>query len=687
MVHLADLPPDILALICRRSEALMLWKCGSRRLMSLLSRGGVTSISLIDHHSSSTSRFPRCLSSFLKLRDLTLDRGRSRLMNPEEGAKLLKSLSQSLERLDLTFELVQDCFTDFSVSFDVFADPDENMVSGEQIWSIKRAFPSLKTLSLDNGQYTIQNCSWTESDLEELPPTLTHLKLVPSIPFSARHLYSALPKKLETLELSQTYQVEPRLFKALPESITSLPRIYTSQREMIASYPPGLTSLMFDGGHLKNEAISLFSRFNNLIQLDISGTGWDLSLGNLDAEVELSIPFLSSLPRTLTTLELPSASENKKALLRLEDLKYLPEGLVSLGISILRLSDAEKAKKSCSTPLAVLPSLKTLSIQYWVDIDVLNRIPQSITRLTTNGAGNEPRTEGHLQTLVCPPFLRTLHSMQSLVNSKTSICYPRYLEHISIWSPEIWGSKEIEKLPRFLTILNLQDATITEEACEHLPSTLSSLTVGEFAKADDKNARFGIDGFGHYLREEYYWDHEEEAPKDERSEAQDHSDGEDNHHFFLPISITHLRVKREVSLHMLPESITALHIEKTLHYTSTLVPTLPSGLKALSLPFLDASHPGEARSLPRGLTKLNTTMFGQLGESDIDDLPKTLTHLQIEGKISDIAHDLHEVLPPNLDLNKCSPGISAFRLIQARQIRREPVVTPDPRVTARFLEQ
>lgn len=674
----------------------MLWKCGDSRLKHTLSRGGVTSVSLIDMHSSSTSRFPRCLSSFLKLRNLSIDRSSNRLMNPEEGAVLLQSLPSSLERLELTFDNVEECFYIYSAS----GDSSGTLVPSDKIWSVKKAFPSLRTLLLDDSRALRQNSSWTETDLNELPPSLTHIKLCPGLARYSPIFCAALPKGLLTLECSFVIEASLALLEALPPSIICPPPMKIREIQHLDQIPASATRLSLQNVPFENETLSCFSRFDNLVELCLSRTSYWFFENADPSQIEFSRDFLCSLPRTLTKLELPEFLGQDFATLQIEDLQHLPTGLVDLTLFSLAFS-YEKEKLAAQTndgkslmPLEHIHALRRLVIQDVVSIKLLNRLPASITELTLNGSGESEPIEEHLFNPALPSSLKTLSWRQAFLNPHCSSNLPRHMTMIDLMSPKIWDAKSIAGLPRCLTSLRLRDSLVTEEACEHMPPTLSILQVSQFAKAGDENVRFGQEAYYFASAEAQDWDYYIEANPSEntsKSGSSDHSREESPDLIYMHSEypeqekVISRRVKRDVSLSSLPQSLTELKVTKSVHYSSALVPSLPPGLKNLQIPFLDSSHPREALHLPRGLLTLHMRPYGQLQASDIDDLPKTLTSFSFNGERNGIEGDLHDVLPPNLDMRRTSSGLSIIRDREAARFFGSPLVTPDPRVVARLL--
>ena len=107
MFELWRLPPELLGLVLDfhdvSSQVILLWKCGNRRLNINLA-SGVTFVALKDERWTSTSRYPKMLSSLVKLRHLSIQRGEGPLMPVKELSIELQKLSGTLKTLRI------DCF-------------------------------------------------------------------------------------------------------------------------------------------------------------------------------------------------------------------------------------------------------------------------------------------------------------------------------------------------------------------------------------------------------------------------------------------------------------------------------------------------------------------------------------------------------------------------------------------------
>lgn len=711
MTILTDLPIELLQVICPFSEAILFWKCGSKRLMSKLANG-ITKVSLQDYRPMTTSRFPRCLHSFVKLKDLSIRRDIYRLEEPDDLGNALRRLSPTLERLSLCFSGAEACFAEYGPIDDLFNETDpsyEYSKPHRHIWSIKDTFPRLTTLVLEDS--SLEKTSWTSCDFDELPSQLTHLQLASQYPIECLSDYDHFPKGLLTLDfVVQRNNViwTPEYCAALPRSLTSLGTCSAARSievDKLPYLPSSLTGLavILPAPHslppFDPSAALPWARFD-LTSLYIAGYE-SASANELQEDRYFAQDWLKMLPRSLTRLELPDVDgwSSFAGVLRIGDMKYLPAGLTDLTLANISLDDHTEV-------VTELKELRRLLVEGQIkDTRVVSLLPRSITFLYFY-----PRrvfnADDHVMSDLPPSltylhwrrhFRRSLHAppsdrplipaphlpaLQLMLPPSPSV-FPRFLLSLTITSPAVWDNHPISLLPRTLLSLHLNEALITENAFSLLPPGLTELQMASVAMANDYFA------LRHFSLENETLDPENTETDDtwdlthlvDVSTIREIRDG-------LEVDLkvkTPRRVKRHVTLSKLPHGLLYLDITQELHYSASLVATLPPNLTYLRLPYLDASHPGEVHLLPKKLKTLGTAMIGSgFTDADIDALPKTITSLDLDIKDKSLmSKDLDVFLPPNLHLYDLSQ-LSKAQHARYRRSVNTLISSPDPRVIARF---
>lgn len=664
MTQLCDLPPELLQAICLRHEAIQLWQCGYKsKLMPKLATG-INTVQLSDLKLNSSSILPKCLFSFSNLRDLSIDRGKNRLMSPEHLSLALQDLSPKLERLELTCKGALTCFVDYSpTSISLRTAPSSSDGRGTEesistaastiprVWSLKTRFPALKALHISDPLFADQQTRlpfiWSPADIEMLPPTLSSLRLGAAENIEPR-AFSRLPRGLQTIEVG--FEAKAMGVDIFPMDITAInpciQHIWT--QELCESLPPSLTSLGPFGPpipldqlpylpntmehlriQLKPESNSWhmnfpdtlsppdLSTFTNLTHLYFEGGHAIIAhLSNSNRYFEVS--WLKALPRSLVSLQLPSrpAWENYNAALRLEHLIHLPKGLIQLFVGRLQpanvIGDVQVLGDVNSAALSNLRSLTVYS--GFTDVSSIACIPQSLTSLKIHSAAYNLCIG--LQEVKFPPNLKTFHWSQTCPPLIAPLL-PRGLTRLSLVSRDsIWKPSDTKALPRNLTELSLSFAHITEDACACLPETLLELTVAGIYPVQDSNTEI--------------------TPPHAGSS-------------FSP-NRAHSRTKLDVSAEGLPQGLKLLDLSGAGGYSAKLISTLPRGLTSLLLSSINMNHPNMIQSLPKGLKSLQTTGIGVWRDSDIDALPKSLTHLMLALKANpELSPDLSHVLPPHID--------------------------------------
>lgn len=722
MSLLGDLPSELLGAICLRHESIALWKCGSKRLMSKLSNG-VLAVHLEDPNFNSTSRFPKCLSSFHKLRELSIRRGQYRLADPEDIRTSIQSLSPSLEHLELRFTEVEQVFAEPTSIVDIF---DESLYGKlqprAQIWNIGSVFPKLHTLILEDEH--LESTSWTSLDFESLPSTLTYLRMA-NRQLLNPDFCAALPKSIQILDLegNQDRFLSSEFCASLPRGLTSIGSLQDNSGhtdlEGLASLPKGLSALSI---HLPPSTPQLttldihmpslvFAEFTNLTQLSLYKH--DAMLAEDTAKDIFFRPdWLKSLPKTLKTLQLPTkAWANNDAVLRIGDMQYLPPGLTDLALARLAYDSDHFTEKDGGgmviNPVDFealyekFPKLLHLSLDVELaSADLIRFLPRTLTHLHLQSSS---KRVNNLDSVDFPPNLKTLywrHPFHNTHDLTTGIAspgpidlLPRHLTRMSITSEAVWTKQVTSHLPRTLTEVVILHALITEEAFEVLPPYLKNLEISQFAKESDKIAllpfRTISEPTSHerewmeWSQQDEEWDHDLEE-REEMVVTEDINEGE-TQDIEATTATTSMkmkpkRLKRHVSLEKLPQGLKHLLIRKQMHYSPGLIASLPRGLRSLEVPFM---NPSEAIQLPRGLTVLWAEVEGSMIDSDIDALPKSISCLNLIVKDrSQLSPDLDALLPPNLIFSNVDEW-SPIRVSRLDRERNEPMRTPDPRVIAR----
>lgn len=675
MTALADLPPDLLQLICRRSEAIELWKCGSKRLMARLANGGAHDIKLEDYHSTTTSRFPKCLLSFSNMRSLSIDRRTYKLMEPEDLSPLLQQLPPTLEKLILKFKGVEESFVAIENEgyYDVFGDEEQDpkplSTSLSRNWSIKGAFPRLKTLILEDNRS--RPTDWTKHEIADLPSTITHLRL-PNYAGFPQDAYDFMPSSLQTLDAAEnsTNFDEVTLLR-LPRTLTSFSTRSQSYLEYLSSYPPSLTDL---SSTMHSWTINASNRFSNFVTLCIFTipleycTTYAYTFGG-DWK-QYTSEFLAALPRTLTRLELPSFSTEG---VLFSALRLLPPTLTSLSLHSIFWDEGnpEFPRDVAGYANAVFPQIESLTIRL-TSPQVLMHLPQSLIELSSS-------------------------KCDSLSNDIVAFAerLPRNLTDLWLSEGCKWTTDAVKALPRSLRRLRLASSSFMAPAFAYLPPLLEKFDIGEFINGGDLERVGSLDRSGHYQ----FFDMSEEMEEYQALEGSDEFDADDDGGFDLfgdapqyrsRRMVTKTRNKRKMREIVLPSAANGPYMLKSLQLSNqrlytmeSLLPSLPRTLTELALPFMLTGHQG----LPAGLKVLHTHGYGDFSANDVDALPKSIVTLNMGFRSADkLPADLTPFLPPNMDAMLCL-GLQAFAkdfFTQASKRRNQPLASPDPRVLQRF---
>ena len=673
MSSIFDLPSDVLKIICCRYESIMLAQCGSKRLSAKLANGGVTHVRLVDYHSAPRSRFPSCLSLFLKLEYLSINRGKTQIDTLKNVIKVLQSLPPTLRKLRLTFVDSEICFLDPGLS--------ESRSSSNptcRLWDIKSYFPNLQILHLCDPR--LSHTSWTFADLAALPASLTHLNLASREPFLMVEPYRHLPSNILTLNSGSVNRIP--LFVPQPDVCLALPRTLTSfcsnlepmHIEVLSSLPSSLTSLSM--------RLSIVSPLPDLNRFELL----DLSIGYVKDMSEMQLKqydedWLRSLPRTLTSLSLPGGTSTifSDTSLRLEHMKWLPRGLKKLNVSKIVLGDSFAALE---TARESFPRLRRLIIQKSIPTSLIRYLPDTIETLEVDRLRvdmSEPTMD-----LKFPSAMTNLKVWIPASDEPIS-CLPPFLTQLSLGSD---STSPPSTMPRYITSLTLRNVQLNEDACANLPCMLVALVLDSFVPSEGMyhnhdpnrppiitkdvwdNIQESDPDWDHSLYETAHYDLEgcifnSETQKYEKIDDDDlygetpvrnlnqsftSSSANDVHTVLTTSRVLPKRIERHVSVSRLPSTLTSLQLGRRKRYSSSLVSSLPRGLKSLEMSLVLVGHPGAAIDLPRGLTRLSAVDIGEVNNFDLDALPKTLTALSIYNlNRSKLIRPFESFLPPRLD--------------------------------------
>lgn len=319
MVKIAHLPGDLLAHLLHYGDisygVVALWKCGDKLLNTKLSEW-IHTVHLEDRNPASTSRYPKMLSSLLRLRTLSINRLGS-IGPPLMIAMELQKLPSSLTELMLTSYEGLLHFRDFPEHFN---DEDSYEVLANQLrfWNIALKFPALRKLVVDSEMERFEewfDLEWSPHLREILPTQLEHLELCAH--FDDTHqLADYLPETLQTLH-----------FPALPHSLSWPPHLtelsgsfttvnswrYSSSvpfKDVAKTFPKSLTSTTLGNGPLEElqlpphmTSISSYSSHIPLTPSSLASLPSKLATFSIFGST-ISASVLSSLPKTITRMNI-----------------------------------------------------------------------------------------------------------------------------------------------------------------------------------------------------------------------------------------------------------------------------------------------------------------------------------------------------------------------------------------------
>lgn len=727
MGKLTDLSPEILALIVQRYESILLWKCGDKRLMTLLAHGGAYSVDLLDWLKDTTSRFPKCLGAFVGMRHLRISRGRSRLMNAEDFGEALKALPTTLETLVLRCKDAilafrrkeSDSLTSLFDNCKSMPEKSVEMFEGSpkaSIWSVKKKFPRLKTLILGQGISI-----FSSDDLLELPATITSM----SAHFDTTDpaAYANLPASIETLDYEDSpREVDVNLLALLPRTLTSLPfllnlsipaekwallppllrdaRISTEWEPQIARFCPPLLnnlSIRFPSGH---SALKSPEEYHSLLEsLPRSLTALKIVFNQPPIISARQGPHLtdsfhwdslSALPRTLNTLHLftlvdwgsVNSDSSSSSSSSLPSIQVLPASLTDLLLTTSEFFTSPVA----SVAMRGLTNLQILTLRR---SQLFQRRTARVIPIPTNGDG---------------PVARRVIPQQIMERKCTfdwSIlsCLPPSLTDLTLTGPEVSNNgvsqEAFEMLPNNLQSLSIEFIICLQpSSILALPRSLTSLYLKAVLTLDILLAS--------------------QLPPSLEMLMMDNADIHSDALPLLPRSLTFLHLKkitlpkkvgltsttlqdREIEEEEkrgnesidtilfidtkgLPPRLSHLQIEAI--NRKEALKGLPERLTSLTIPTIPSTA---LSSLPHQLLVLKSIVTGPTRDGDLLQMPRSLT--EWAGYVEDRTllkspDDLFDWLPPRLQTYE-GPQYSKKRRLRQISLELDPIQTPDPRILGR----
>lgn len=379
------LPSDLLVEIFAPRNisplVIQLWKCGDSKLNGNLARS-ITCIDLVDTRFSSTSRWPKMLSSLNNLRSLSISRGSYWLLGSSEAliAQLKQLNALKLEKLEISSA---EHFCEL-LSSARYPDPS--------LFDLSVHFPRLTLLSLlTPNENPIQPFT-----LPNLPQTLIRLSL-PRISLSPQteDIFSLLPKSLETFSSQFVFNLPTTDETLNANSIAVDP--FSELRRIFGNAPPGLRELShFDCSALPSKRLDWLpqsleqvhashvvdSSAESLTSLPIGLKNLVLSeygpIGGLPHEV-----WVPQLPQRLQSLVIISSANIRFSA---SDIPNLPRSLKMFGIETYVASAAllnwTQLREIVSPSPLWPPGLAVLHIpKATVLIRDLDLLPPSLTSL------------------------------------------------------------------------------------------------------------------------------------------------------------------------------------------------------------------------------------------------------------------------------------------------------------------
>lgn len=721
-MNLSALPVAILAQILNfhvQNSAIELWKCGDSLLNYKLSTGGVEHIFLSDSNPLSTSRWPRVLSNFRKLRFLIVVRTNAPFDLPEVIRKQLRLLPPTLETLQITCWEAAEAFLSeeaADVNLDAFytlaAESEDathqlpaSMVSTTPVhmWDMTSAFPNLKILGVNNAAKLSSYCPFTGADFVQLPRSLQNLTFHIGYPPWKLTESTQYPPGLTHLWIRHE-SISEHLIPTLPSSMTSIDAITRGNFYGSILHAPCFDSLTQIRPLQGGVPIAVYTQ---------KGWKWPPHLSELwivldESLIPPTLPdsltllrtngcaspaFIRSLPRSLTGMSLSSLSnwsniqrEDWPRLSKLHlsncrnftiaNFKCLPRSLENLN---LFLSDADADYDTFAASCAM-----------------------SVAQVEAEISGSAERIQPAILDSICkgwhfglPLNLKTLHIFSKTRTAGTVLTVPPFVTAVRLGERFCIDHRRFaEKLPPKITSVSLaqvEESTIVTEAPDFrhfeclsmlsihassliikysifrcLPQSLRTLDV--FCRP---SCTLTIEDFSFLpkgletIRCSFMFDDSlQKADPSYVTPGRTHPFGWEDEMSRIPKWID-----------LLPKGLLVCDMSQMQARSDDLI-NLPSQLRELRLGKVAQMSPDQFRVLPQSLRVLHANFV------------PTVQHMRITGATIDKSDlDEQSLLPPllwNLKL-----GASFSSLLQARKARvhanvNKPLPLVDPRVVKRY---
>lgn len=465
----------------------------------------------------STSRWPKAVQHFSKLRHFSLKRTKAPLGQPSTIRKLIQLLPSTLEYLLLWFHgvgealLVDDAR---ETNLDTFfhnvseSEPSDLLISSHPcpapkvvMWNMDKFFPRLQTLILKSTPQLSSICLFTCADFVSLPRSLTNLsfmigvqwklndmsQLPPGITrcafgFGSTLLDSAIPTlpplltTLDTFESSYTYD----LIKAVPSitSMTSHSRLDFSSPnwqwpsnlrtlflrdigQFHADFPPSLTQLTVHSGLMTVRLIHALPA--SLVALHISSVDFNHirqhdwpRIKTLKVWGQSSAPIFAfkELPPTLEVLSI-----GLQSFLEFDLETYIASCAMTI----------DQIKSQIDTSQLPLSVLQALSQGYHLGL------PLKLRALSLTCASSKRMT-------ICPPpFLTTLNLCSTFINDFPTLTQ-RFTSHLKEFI--ITGQNAVAPIPKPDAPLAMPSFGLTLLCLYRVPfASFSSSILKEFPRS------------------------------------------------------------------------------------------------------------------------------------------------------------------------------------------------------------
>lgn len=433
MIPLAEFPPEVLAIIFAGDASFLvinIWKCGSSVLNYKLQRS-IESITLKDKRDWTTSRWPKCLTTFRQLKHLSVSKEGWLMPTPMALLHEMLQLPPTIETLeiesiDMLWDVPQFCneSTDTVVPASRVNYATSLLINNhcERV----TPFPHLKSVWIRAPQ-SQHSCSPL---LAQLFATATTAKFV-----SWDGSLNILPPNIERIEGSVIAAND----RYTPSSLKYISRLIAYHDNAVALTRKGVKVGALELRHWWG-LNSAASYPQDLESLRIGGI-------NTDEFVGQSIEWPTTLPKTLTKLH--CAFELSDALVAL-----LPRSITSLGTRIEYL--AADLRNGVQMDL---PNLKEWrNTADLVDPFILHKLPSSVTTFLSSFR----RVEGFVPRL------------------------PEYLEEFNFYDWTLPFPACISSLQHLKTFIGAP----TRDQLDSLPPTLTNLELTSEWLTDDERSRF-----------------------------------------------------------------------------------------------------------------------------------------------------------------------------------------------------